>query len=60
MVVKRMIVEEVFDEKTAKPAWAPPKGKINLAWDMIYSRREDHSSLGEMKGLDVISLHGFR
>ncbi|RXE58105.1 glycosyl hydrolase family 18 protein [Acetivibrio mesophilus] len=60
VVVKRMIVEEFLEQKDPKPAWMPPKGKINLAWDMIYSRREDHASLGEMKGLDVISPTWFQ
>ncbi|ODM26755.1 glycoside hydrolase [Clostridium sp. Bc-iso-3] len=60
VVVKRMIVEEFLEQKDPKPAWTPPKGKINLAWDMIYSRREDHASLGEMKGLDVISPTWFQ
>lgn len=60
VVVKRMIVEELLEQKDRKPAWVAPKGKINLAWDMIYSRRNDHSSLGEMKGLDVISPTWFQ
>ncbi|ABN54093.1 MAG TPA: glycoside hydrolase [Hungateiclostridium thermocellum] len=60
VVVKKLMVEKISDDKTPKPAWTPPKGKINLAWDMIYTRREDHSSLGEMKGLDVISPTWFQ
>lgn len=35
-------------------------GKINLVWDMVYTRRSNPSSVPEMKGLDVISPTWFQ
>ncbi|MFZ5989863.1 MAG: glycosyl hydrolase family 18 protein [Bacillota bacterium] len=60
VVVKRMMVQEIPQEEKAEPGWKPQKGKINLVWDMVYSRRTDHSAVGEMKGLDVISPTWFQ
>jgi spore germination protein YaaH len=60
VVVKRMIVQELPQENEGKTVWKPEKGKLNLVWDMLYSRRENHSSVGELKGLDVISPTWFQ
>lgn len=60
VVVRRMVVEELPEEKKEEPGWKAEKGKINLVWDMIYSRRNDHASVGKMKGLDVISPTWFQ
>lgn len=35
-------------------------GKINLVWDMVYTRRSNPSSVSEMKGLDIISPTWFQ
>ena len=40
VVVKRMIVQELPKENNVEPGWKPEKGKINLVWDMLYSRRK--------------------
>jgi len=59
VVVKKLMVEKISDDKTPKPAWTPPKGKINLAWDMIYTE-EKTIHLGRNEGLDVISPTWFQ
>ncbi len=59
VVVKRMTVESL-PQKEEPIAWKPANGKINLVWDMVYSRRENPASVGKMKGLDIISPTWFQ
>ncbi|NLD45866.1 MAG: glycoside hydrolase [Clostridiaceae bacterium] len=59
--VKSLPVEQTPEDKAvAESAWKPETGKINLVWDMVYTPRTNHSSVGEMKGLDVISPTWFQ
>lgn len=60
VVVKKLVVNQLPEGEEVGPVWKPETGKINLVWDMVYSRRTDHASVGEMKGLDVISPTWFQ
>ncbi len=62
--VKNVVVQESpegkAEDKNAKADWKPEKGKINLAWDQVYERREDLSAMNDIEGLDVISPTWFQ
>lgn len=60
VVVKRMIVNNLPDSDKEDTAWKPEKGKINLVWEMMYSKTPDLSKIGKMEGLDVISPTWFQ
>ncbi len=59
VVVKRMTVESL-PQKEEPIAWKPANGKINLVWDMVYSRRENPASVGTVSYTDIISPTWFQ
>lgn len=60
VVVKRMMVKKPPEEEKKTTAWGPEKGKINLVWEMMYSKGPDLSKIKKMEGLDVISPTWFQ
>ncbi|NMB33818.1 MAG: glycoside hydrolase [Clostridium sp.] len=60
VVVKRIMVQELPQKNQGNPQWEPTHGKINLVWDMLYTTRQNHDSVGEMEGVDVISPTWFQ
>lgn len=52
--------EESGEELDTESFSEVENGKINLVWDMVYTRRSDPSSVPDMKGLDVISPTWFQ
>ncbi|TYQ15083.1 UNVERIFIED_CONTAM: putative glycosyl hydrolase [Acetivibrio alkalicellulosi] len=59
-VVAKIVMDRDMEKSTQESLWEVEYGKINLVWDMVYTRREDPWSVGEMKGLDVISPTWFQ
>lgn len=61
VVIKWVTVNSVpFEEPEQEKPWKPEKGKINLVWEMMYSKRPDLSSLKRIEGLDVVSPTWFQ
>jgi spore germination protein YaaH len=60
VVVRRMLVKEVPVEQGDKKAWKPEKGRINLTWEMMYSKGPDTAKLDKMNGVDVLSPTWFQ
>lgn len=53
--------EKPFNEETADSQWKPEKGKINLVWEMTYSKESFGSrNEGRKNGLDVVSPTWFQ
>lgn len=68
-VVAKIVTESIPGEKDREAADEAldaesfsevENGKINLVWDMVYTRRSNPSSVPDMKGLDVISPTWFQ
>ncbi len=60
VVVKRMMVKREPEEESKNSTWKPEKGKINLVWEMMYSKRPELAKIGKMDGLDVVSPTWFQ
>ena len=60
VVVKRMMVKKIPEEEPKSTAWKPEKGRINLVWEMMYSKVPDLAAIGKIEGLDVISPTWFQ
>ncbi|MCX7749417.1 MAG: glycosyl hydrolase family 18 protein [Clostridia bacterium] len=60
VVVKNVQVSEISEELPDNTGWKPEKGKINLVWEMIYSKMKDPSKIDPMQGLDVVSPTWFQ
>lgn len=58
--VKSIVAQEMPKDENNKSEWKPEKGKINLAWDQVYERRNDLSAMDHVVGLDVISPTWFQ
>jgi hypothetical protein len=52
--------ESLDEEKEKKSSSEAYEGKINLVWDMVYTRRSNPWSVPDMKGLDIISPTWFQ
>ena len=60
VVIKELIVKKLPKEEPVKDSWKPAAGKINLVWEMMYSKRPDLSKINKIEGLDVISPTWFQ
>ncbi|MDF2522813.1 MAG: glycoside hydrolase [Clostridiales bacterium] len=60
VVAKDLVVKKLPQEEPVKDTWKPAAGKINLVWEMMYSKRPDLSKINKMDGLDVISPTWFQ
>lgn len=60
VVIKDMMVKKMPVEEATAVAWKPETGKINLVWEMMYSKRPDIGKAERIDGLDVISPTWFQ
>lgn len=60
VIVKGMSVNKLPQEPPVDNAWKPEQGKINLVWEMMYSKKPDLAKIPKMEGLDVISPTWFQ
>lgn len=55
VVVKMVLVGERPKDENTNIAWKPDKGKISVAWDMMYEKRSIPAKEKKIDGLDIIS-----
>lgn len=60
VVVKTILVNELPKQGEETVAWKPDKGKISVAWDMMYEKRPIPVKEKKIDGLDVISPTWFQ
>lgn len=59
ILLKEQAAKKIEPEETSTTLWKPEKGKINLVWEMLYSKT-DTSKREKTPGVDVISPTWFQ
>ncbi len=60
VVIKGMTIAKFPEPEPADEPWKPEDGKINLVWEMMYTKRPDLSKIENMEGLDILSPTWFQ